>query len=606
MASIMQSMKVQNKPSRNSFDMSENCAFSACLGAYQPVRHMHLNIGDKVKDRLRFFSRTSPVRSAAYGRIRESFDVFFVPYRLLWRGYEGFFTDGKERMNDNNNVSYLTDQSSVPFFTSNSARSILNDVFQASLPFWHKQEKPEDTVSGADDPHNIGLSFYGASRARDMQRLLTYLGYGKLITYGHDANYANSSTYVPRENIPLNALPLLAYHKIYYDFYRNSQWENNQPHMWYFNGSNSMDLNLSDPTDNYIESPHIFDLHFSNYEKDKYLGVLPNSQLGEPSVVSTADNVFRRSGDPKILALSQNGIALTTGGTIANPNINSEQWNNYFNFSILALRQSSAMQKWKEISQFATMDYKHQLQVHYGFSIDEGRSNLVQYIDGCSSLIEINSVLNQNLADTNEASIQGKGDNVGQCDIDFTAPEPGLLMVIYHANPLVDYNGAYNMVPECAKHFASDFPIPEFDSLGLQAVYQREVDTRYFSSINPSSLRGYAPRYIDFKSRVDRTLGDFNESRASWVIPLPDRVVLDKAFVPKPKFFGKNIEEVTAESVAITQNYCRFKVDPSSADSIFFFSPDVTYNGYNSDPILVDCSFQTTKVSNLNYSGMPY
>ena len=91
MANIMQSLKVSNQPSRNAFDMSENLAFTSCLGAYLPVRHMHLNAGDKFSDTLRFFSRTTPVRSAAYGRIRETFDTFFVPYRLLWDGAEHCF-----------------------------------------------------------------------------------------------------------------------------------------------------------------------------------------------------------------------------------------------------------------------------------------------------------------------------------------------------------------------------------------------------------------------------------------------------------------------------------------------------------------------------------
>lgn len=600
MASIMQSMKVQNKPSRNSFDMSENCAFTACMGAYQPVRHMHLNAGDKIRETLRFFSRTLPVRSAAYGRIRETFDFFFVPYRLIWRGYEGFFTDGKQRLNENNDSSFLADVSSVPFFTCTEAGLILKDTFASSLPFI----AAEGGAGSGLDPDAPGLSFYGATRARDMHRLLEYLGYGKLINFSYDAHLSDTSTLVSRENIPLNALPLLAYHKIYYDFYRNTEWENNQPHMWFFdNTTQEMDLHLTSPTHNYVNSPHVFDLHYCNYEKDKFLGVLPNSQLGQPSVVDTfsSPGPISRSW---LLGVDTDGkIKSASSGSVASPVLNSvSTLNENFNFSVLALRQSNAMQKWKEISQFAPMDYKHQIQAHYGFTIDEGRSNLVQYIDGCSSLVEINSVVNQNLQET-EARIEGKGDNVGQCDINFTAPEPGVFMCIYHANPLVDYDGSYTMVPEVTKHFATDFPVPEFDSIGLQAVYQRELNFRTGRTQDtPSALLGYAPRYIDFKTRVDRTLGDFTASRRTWVLPLPERVTVGKALVPD----ARTHSSAQQNAVVVDQAYCRWKVDPDAAFNIFYLSPLLYHNRYEADPLMIDASFQTTKVSNLNYSGMPY
>lgn len=600
MASIMQQMKVKNKPSRNSFDMSENVAFTACLGALLPVKHLHLNAGDKVKDVLKFFSRTAPVRSAAYGRIRESFDFFFVPYRLIWRGYEGFFTDGKQRMNDNNNTSYLSETSSVPFFTVYDARNILKSVYAASMDAMKHQEVP-DSFPVPPSP-NMGFSFYQASRAYDMKRLLEYLGYGKLITFGHNDSYEDSSTFYARQNVPLNALPLLAYHKIYYDFYRNTEWENNQPHMWYFNNTDAdSDLSLSVPGGDYINNPHMFDLHFCNYEQDKYLGVLPSSQLGEPSVVSTVSSPSTIGSNRYIVGTDASGLKLASPSSSFKAPVLGTSIDT--SFSILALRQSSAMQKWKEISQFSPMDYKHQISAHYGFNIDDGRSGLVQWIDGCSSLVEINTVLNQNLAGDNQASIQGKGDNVGTCNINFTAPEPGIFMCIYHANPLVDYNSDNTMVPECIKHFQSDFPIPEFDSIGMQAVYNSDLCLHTTPYAHPEDILGYVPRYIDFKTRVDRTLGDFNHTRKTWVIPVPLRVVTGWATFPDVEHFDSAIYD---QPSVLKQEYCRFKVSPSAADNIFFQSPLAFFNSYPSDCLMVDASFGCTKLSNLNVTGLPY
>lgn len=619
MANIMQSLRVQNKPSRNPFDMSENIAFTSCVGAYLPISHMHLNAGDKVDETFKFFSRTQPVRSAAFGRIRETFDFFFVPYRLLCDNYEAFFTDGKHIIGEGNISSAQVNTNTVPYFTPARAGEILASVYGSALPFVHAQEKPEDTVTGllATNP---GLSFYGPSRAQDMRRLLAYLGYGKIVDFGHSDGYENRTKNLAsldmRSNKPLNAFPLLAYHKIYYDFYRNTQWENNQPHMWYFRqpSTSYTMLDLSSPSGNYVDSPHIFDLHYCNYEKDKYLGVLPNSQLGQPSVVNTVNTFIEDDTSGYALGiLGSSGVGLTHSSVsstgIASLAPLSDVARSNFNFSVLALRQASAMQKYLEISQFNPMDYKHQIKAHYDFTIDDGRSNLVQWIDGASSLVDINPVINQNLQDDGQTNIQGKGDNVGRCNIKFTAPEPGIFMAIYHANPLVDYNGDNTPVADCLKYFNTDFPIPEFDSIGLETVYKEDIDLRAIpqNSSLPEVVRnslftplGYAPRYIDFKSRVDRTLGDFNLSRDSWVIPLDNRVTLGFAQFPDNK------EQIQSDRVNVLQQYCRFKVSPLAVDNIFFFSPRLTYNNYQSDHLNVDAMFGNTKISNLNRNGLPY
>lgn len=561
------------------------------------------------------------MRSAAYGRIRESFDFFFVPYRLLWNGYHSFFTDGKNIVSNFNRSSTVISSENLPYFTPSMAGGVIKTVYAASLPIVKVNEQGITYPDPLPPSDNIGNSFYGPCRAQDMRRLLQYLGYGKVLDFGHDSSYNDKSVVLSqvndRDNDPLSALPLFAYHKIYYDFYRNTQWENNQPHTWFFDDHQYGDsklLVIDVPQHDYVNSPHLFDLHYCNYEKDKYLGVLPNSQLGNPSAVQTADLFSGSSVTGRPLGYTQNsqGIGQVISG-VSGSGITSVASDvtlaSVFDFNILALRQASALQKFKEISQFAPMDYKHQVQAHYGFSIDEGRSNLVQYLGGTSSLVEINAVLNQNLAsDSDEASIQGKGDNVGQCDINFTAPEHGIFMVIYHANPLVDYNGDYTMIPENRKYFQTDFPVPEFDSIGMETVLGKDMDIRTGSwSQGARSLLGYAPRYIDFKTRVDRVLGDFTLSRASWVIPLPDRVVKGWQYLPI-RWNGGDPPPEAGDHVnyLIEQHYNRFKVSPFDANSIFFLDPKAVYNNYQSDFLQVDASFSCDKVSNLNRSGMPY
>ena len=75
----------------------------------------------------------------------------------------------------------------------------------------------------------------------------------------------------------LNALPFLAYQKIYYDFFSNSQWEKHKAYAYnvdYWSGSGNIGL----VTD-------MVQLRYANYPKDYFMGMLPSSQYGSVAVL---------------------------------------------------------------------------------------------------------------------------------------------------------------------------------------------------------------------------------------------------------------------------------------------------------------------------------
>ena len=75
---------LRNKPSRNGFDLSFKKNFTAKAGELLPVMVKEVLPGDTFKINLKAFTRTQPVNTAAFARIREYYDFFFVPYNLLW------------------------------------------------------------------------------------------------------------------------------------------------------------------------------------------------------------------------------------------------------------------------------------------------------------------------------------------------------------------------------------------------------------------------------------------------------------------------------------------------------------------------------------------
>ena len=83
----------------------------------------------------------------------------------------------------------------------------------------------------------------------------------------------------------VNILPLLAYQKIYYDFFSESQWEKHLAYSYnvdYWNGKSQLSL-----------APEMLQLRYANYPKDYFMGILPNSQYGS---VASLPGVYEPTG----------------------------------------------------------------------------------------------------------------------------------------------------------------------------------------------------------------------------------------------------------------------------------------------------------------------
>ena len=142
---------------------------------------------------------------------------------------------------------------------------------------------------------------------------LSYLNYGNLVK-PNSANVGNSSNrwwntsfttsgvqnYSQKylNNNAVSLFPLLAYQKIYQDFFRWSQWENADPTAYnvdYYAGSGNLfgssGISSSIPSGNsYWKRDNIFSLRYCNWNKDMFMGILPNSQFGDVAVVNLGDS----------------------------------------------------------------------------------------------------------------------------------------------------------------------------------------------------------------------------------------------------------------------------------------------------------------------------
>lgn len=609
MANIMSQVKFRNHTSRDAFDLSHRNVFTAKVGELLPECCIEMIPGDSFDMAIEHFTRTQPVNTAAYTRMREYHDWFFVPTELLWNKFNSFVTqmvDNNQHATGINSRQVLTD--THPYFTTNQLHTHIRRL--------------------ADAQHK---NIFGYDSAMCSCKLLEYLDYGSFTNSAIPNGPAFSTVF--RTNANLNPFPLLAYQKIYQDYYRNSQWENAYAPAFnidYITGAiSTLNIPVSDIslTSGFED---MFTLRYANWHKDLFMGLLPNSQYGAASIVDTGSgsgsltlNLGDTTGFSSTFYMSPSstdavGSNLVIGAESSNYSgkyiVKAGQYstNFYFppqqiqnlrsslgltssntsvdiatSFSILALRQAEALQKWREITQSQQQDYKNQVEAHFGVSPDNGYSDRCTWIDGSVSNLDISEVTNSNITGSNAADIAGKGVGVGRGKSKFKTNVHGYLLCIYHCEPMLDYQIS-GVTRHNLKTKVTDYAIPEFDRTGMVSVPMIELTNAAGTETFDSNLLGYAPRYYDYKQKVDLIHGAFaSGGLGSWVAPFT-------ALYIKSYFSGSRRTPLT---------YTFFKINPSILNPIF--TVDATAE-YSTDQLLLNVGFDIKAVRNLDRDGLPY
>lgn len=616
MASYTGMSNLQNHPHRSGFDIGRKNAFTAKVGELLPVYWDISMPGDKYKFNIEYFTRTQPVETSAYTRLREYFDFYAVPLRLLWKSAPSVLT----QMQDINQIQALslTQNLSLGTYLPSLKISSLNGVLL-------KLNGNSDNPGAANGSKNM----FGFYRSDLSWKLLSYLGYGNMIYTPPSAgnrwwstslkNNDDSANYTQQfiQNNVVNVFPILAYQKIYQDFFRWSQWENANPSSYnvdYFSGVSPF-LVTSLPSDNsdYWKSDTMFDLKYCNWNKDMLMGVLPNSQfgdvavldianLGETNVVVTANNganVSRLLTSIGVPSSSKPISFIAADASSSNPiPIGSRLAVNFSTlqsqFTVLALRQAEALQRWKEISQSGDSDYREQIRKHFGVNLPQALSNMCTYIGGISRNLDISEVVNNNLAaEGDTAVIAGKGVGTGNGSFTYTTNEHCVVMCIYHAVPLLDYS----ITGQDGQLLATDaesLPIPEFDNIGMEVLPMTQIFNSPLATAFNLFNAGYNPRYFNWKTKLDVINGAFTTTLKSWVSPVSESLISGWA-----RFGGSTPD--TQTKVAL--NYKFFKVNPSVLDPIFGINADSTWD---TDQLLVNSYVGCYVARNLSRDGVPY
>lgn len=671
--------RLKNKVNRNAFDLSHRHMFTAQVGELLPVFTQWVNPNETFKIGYNGKTRTAALNTDAFTRIRENIQYYFVPFQSLWKYFEqqvNNMTKGDAGQNISKFASSSTESSkitiSLPYISYIDLASWLQLMFAHSVSAINAFviANPDfgtivDFKNFCDSSTQYSDVFvcdgYRLCRAA---KLLMSLGYGNFSTAiqydvyaqakavfdesgGFDEATFKTTKYALRFdkfeapsilNSPnLSILPLLAYHKICNDHYRNEKWQPFEP--WTCN------IDYLRPTDNmnaktFIQSStfttlmsSIIDLENSNLPIDYFTSVLPRAQYGDESVVpiglnnadaviktldpldktkgflfdngsfDSNDNIQRPNTPPSTFdrkSYASTPVSYVSGGKLVG--LHGDLSVATSGLKISALRSATALQKYKEIQNSNDPDFANQVLAHFGIKPKvDSRTSI--FIGGDDKTLSINPQVNTNFLDGGLPDIKaiGVGDLSAGCK--FTASTYGMIIGIYRAIPQLDYSHV-GIDRNLFKSDATDFPIPELDSVGMQTQYRCELSAPLLgscdtiegvitssSNIDMSQTYGFAPRYAELKSARDYFEGGFCGTYSTWVTGYDSRFLND---------WRKNLGKGPLQYLGIDD---LFKCRPSLLYPIFVNQWSGTVND---DKLLIGSVNTCVAVRPFSMYGLPY
>lgn len=580
---------------RNSFPRGYMMNFNTSAGIILPVFCQFVPLGSKFRINRSIFMRSAEVNTAAFPAIDFDIDFYVVPCNLLMTRYDELKTNVQDV---NSSVFDTHVPNLLPYFKVSDLAAVLST----------------EQGQGSEYARDIfgNHSFYGA------ERLLDYLGYD-------DYSISRSKD----SGLELNSLKLQAYQKVYYDHFRNTAYEKNEPLA--YNTDNCYTNNgvgrITDP----YQLCKLTEIHYVNYRKDYFQAVypglnyvvaqvrqdqqpwtLPNSIVG--AVQNTSLNINGTIGSDVGKWSNYTGSSVTpdnpvktnSNGRSLTDSVVTLQHNHDFTgyasiaqdyqtlTNVQAIRAAFAMDKLLRASAYAPQHVKDQLEARYGVKLRKSYGHESTHIGSFrNSMVigEVTSTANTSTGPTGDAlgAIGGKGVSAQQSGktITYTCESDSIVIGVMHGSARSMYDShridAFNL-----KRTREDLPIPEFMDMGLRPLLVMELFNYGTPTANNHPI-GYVTRDQEYKVGIDENHGLFREGQQLDIFSLHTNSVYRLGTTLGPS--------------GILSTAAYFKFNPSDLDSLFMTSYDPT--NQLTDQFFGQISFQFDCRQNMSVHGQP-
>ena len=448
-------LKVQKK---SGFDKSFQNLLTTKVGTLTPLVCEEVIPNTTVNMKIALSAQLPPLATDTFMRCDLKTEAFFVPTRILMDGYEDWLT-GNDKITNLNYVCTPT-----------------------------MRVRPQDCEAGS---------------------LLDYLGVMNNMDSATTELYSAST-------ITISALPALAYHRIWDEWYRNSLVQNSIYNKKYtsssFVGYSAAASKYIAPTNtngnsfvpsvteiSAVNSPifadgvSLYSLRQRNFGIDYFTTAQPKAQQGDPQSVSFSVNTD------------------STG-----------------RFTIAALRAANSMQQFKERNGIAGNRMIDFVKAQYGANLPDAIAQRPVLLGSSSFNVYSKGIYQQSNASSTGVTTNNPFDSVaakyGSAYAEgtdfiingFTAAEPGYIMVLVSLVPKVTYASGIrrDLLHYVRTQAQSDMANPILQNTGNQPIYSNEVNFVNAYTVNSTKVFGYTDRYAEFKTRQDELHGELRDGKS--------------------------------------------------------------------------------------------
>lgn len=547
-------------PYKSGFTPSFRNTLTGTTGTLIPVFCDELMPNRDVYLRLPFILGMPPLATDTFMNLNYKLEAFFVPTRLLMRGYEKW-------VNGDTKIVYGT-----------NSYKIRTPVFNLSNFF-------------AD-----GRSISGS--------LFDYLGIRSTVVKNTAGNY---------DDIYLSAFPVLAYHLIYEEWYKNSLIQKSifsDTVSALYDVSHFRDvIPSSNPNVNYIlgynetfnDGVKFYELRQRNFGADYFTTSTTSPQNGPAIGVGlslntasfkraindrinhgtfTPDNLFELNNSIGDIGVEQwtthdddsKGVFRTKDGLTANNSI----LNPTGGFTIASLRAANSLQQFLERNNIAGNRFVDFLRANYGANLADGVAQRPVYLGSSSTPVYSSGVL-QTAGVGNETNnpFDSVGASYGRAQaqdkefvIKFHNDEPGYLLVIGSLVPEVTYaSGIERMFMRYTlEDSRTDMANHLLQNVGPQPIYNAEIEQNVVGA-DFKRVFGYVDRYADWMTRNNQLHGLLRDGESLQSFALQRSVFatdgVSTSLLQIPKDYLDQVMAVTQENAGYSywvDFYCDYRV----------------------------------------------
>lgn len=478
---ISSTVKV-NVPNRSGFDKGFKNILTTKVGTITPLACKYVMPGAKGHIRIPISACLPPLASDTFMRCSLKVEAFLVPMRLLYGGFESWQTQNKF-------YDPLTSQYKV-----------------AELP-------------------------YMSITAANISALPAFFQPGSLLDY-LDFRPNSLDSIGASETRYFNLFPLLCYHRVYDDWYRNAKIQSPVFSQPLYNGTSPSASILPyialasarpfSPVDTLFDGTRLGALRQRNWGDDYFTVATASAQVGNPVSVSSASS-----------------------------------------FTIAALRTGNSLQQFAERSNLTSPRLQDYNKAHFGANLSSGVAQRAVLLGSASYDVYSKGIeANAPSTATNNpfTSVGARYGNAFASGADFEcsyeANEQSYLLINATLVPEANYgsgisreflmlNGAGAQV---------DLPDPLLENIGNEPVYSSEISGFYSIAPQPGSqgsIFGYVPRNTWYKSNNNQVHGLLvaGQSLDSFVAQrtFTGSVSIGTSFLQIPTTALDNVTAVTAD-----------------------------------------------------------